>query len=180
MVLQAWRENLASFPSLTLILAPRHPERFKEVQEMLSSKGVPFVGRSSISEGELAGKLDHGVVLLDSIGELSAVYGVADIAIMGKSFKGEGGQNPLEPAYWGKAIICGPHMENFPFMREFYDEGAAFEVAEASLTEKMRELLASPEKAREAGEKARALYRQNSGAVARAMVVIKEVLRDGS
>jgi 3-deoxy-D-manno-octulosonic-acid transferase len=47
------------------------------------------------------------------------------MAIIGKSFRGHGGQNPLEPAYWGKPVVCGPHMENFPVIEKFYKEGAA-------------------------------------------------------
>ena len=174
LIVSAWKENLAKFPSLTLILAPRHPERFKDVEGMLAANRAPYVKRSS-----LTGPVEHrenGVILLDSIGELTVIYGVADIAIMGKSFRGTGGQNPLEPAYWGKAIICGPHMENFPFIRDFYAGDAAFEVEEAGLAKKIRELLVSPEKAKAAGEKARELYLRNSGAVDRAMGIIREFL----
>jgi len=110
------------------------------------------------------------------VGELTAVYSIADMAIMGKSFEGFGGQNPLEPAYWGKPIICGPHMENFPFTKAFLDEGAAFEVTPAGLAKKIKELLLQPEKAAAAGEKARSLYRKNSGAVDRAVKIIGEYI----
>ncbi len=175
MIVSAWKENLAKFPSLTLILAPRHPERFKDVEGMLAANRVPYVKRSSLRGTEDHG--ENGIVLLDTIGELTVVYGVADIAIIGKSFRGTGGQNPLEPAYWGKAIICGPHMENFPFIRDFYAEAAAFEVEESGLAKKIRELLVSPEKAQTAGEKAKELYLRNSGAVDRAMEIIREFLR---
>jgi 3-deoxy-D-manno-octulosonic-acid transferase len=173
LVLSAYRENIARFPGLRLVLAPRHPERFAEAAELLRSSGVYFKRRSELpsEDGERA-----GVFLLDAMGELSAVYGVADIVIIGKSFSGYGGQNPLEPAYWGKAIICGPHMENFPFMGEFYEAGAAFEVEPTALAKKIRELLLDPGKAGSAGEKARALYEKNSGAVGRAMEVLKKYL----
>jgi 3-deoxy-D-manno-octulosonic-acid transferase len=175
-ILSAWQENLERYPDLTLVLAPRHPERFADVAELLSARGISFVKRSELTGGNAAGAAEGGVILLDSIGELAGVYRIADMAIMGKSFRGTGGQNPLEPAYWGKAIICGPHMENFPFIRDFYREGAAFEVEEAGLPKKIRELLVSPEKARAAGRAARDLYAKNSGAVDRAMAVINEFL----
>ena len=102
---------------------------------------------------------------------------IADIAVIGKSFIGTGGQNPLEPAYWGKPILCGPHMENFPFMQEFYDAGAAFEVEPAFLAEKIGELLADPDLAKAAGEKARRLYESKSGAVAKALEIIEAYMR---
>lgn len=175
-ILSAWQGNLDKYPDLTLILAPRHPERFAEVAELLSARGVPFVRRSELGSGGKDGAVGDGVILLDSIGELSVVYRLADIAIIGKSFRGVGGQNPLEPAYWGKAIICGPHMENFPFIGDFYRAGAAFEVQEAGLPKKIRELLVSPEKAKTAGRAAKELYEKSSGAVDRAMEVIREVL----
>ena len=116
------------------------------------------------------------VILLDTVGELSAVYGASDIAIIGKSFAGYGGQNPLEPASWGKAILCGPHMENFPVIREFYNAGAALEVSAENLHAALRELLMSPEKAVAMGSRARDLYGRNSGAVGRAMEVLAKYL----
>jgi 3-deoxy-D-manno-octulosonic-acid transferase len=165
------------FTDLNLILAPRHPERFKDVEDLLRSKGVSFIKRSAFSSelptpnSELK-TLKGTVILLDTVGELSAVYGITDIAIIGKSFKGYGGQNPLEPAYWGKPIVCGLHMENFPFIKDFYREGAAFEVDVNVLYSKLRELLLLPEKAKETGLKAQQLYKKNTGAVDRAIEVI--------
>jgi len=198
------------FPDLNLIIAPRHPERFKGVEDMLSSKGISFIKRSAFStqhlapqpppspsrgEGEGWGELSNSrhselseatdwqtikgmIILLDTIGELSAVYGIADIAIIGKSFKGYGGQNPLEPAYWEKPILCGPHMENFPVIKDFYNAGAALEVNEEGLYAKLKELLRSPEKAKEIGSKAQELYRRNAGAVERAMEIIARYVNE--
>jgi 3-deoxy-D-manno-octulosonic-acid transferase len=187
------------FPDLNLILAPRHPERFKGVENMLRSKGFVYIKRSAFTvrgsspppspsslegegkcvrglsssrHGELSEATEGMIILLDTIGELSAVYGRANIAIIGKSFKGYGGQNPLEPAYWGKPILCGPHMENFPVIKDFYREGAAFEVNEEGLYQKLRELLMSPEKAKEIGFKAQQLYRRNTGVIEKAMEII--------
>ncbi|MEJ2695545.1 MAG: 3-deoxy-D-manno-octulosonic acid transferase [Candidatus Sulfobium sp.] len=175
-ILSACLQNIDRFPSLRLILAPRHPERFGEVEDMLRAKGVDFTRRSDMPAGPLQGASSCGVFLLDSVGELASVYGAADIAVIGKSFNGIGGQNPLEPAYWGKAIICGPHMENFPFIADFYREGAAFEVGPSDLAKKIRELLITPEKAKEAGEKAKRLFSANAGAVDRAVKIVEEYL----
>jgi 3-deoxy-D-manno-octulosonic-acid transferase len=177
LIISAYIELKKDFPDLNLIIAPRHPERFKEVEDMLKSKRMNFIKRSEISrlstkEPALSGE----IILLDSIGELSSIYGIATIAIIGKSFKGYGGQNPLEPAYWGKPIICGPHMENFPIAKDFYTENAALEVKNDELYLKLKELIMSPEKANEVGKKAQQIYRKNAGAVGRAMHIIERYL----
>ena len=167
------------FPGLNLILAPRHPERFQSVEEMLKSKGVSFIKRSDLNaEHPGPQALTGTIILLDTIGELSAIYGISDIAIMGKSFRGSGGQNPLEPAYWGKPVICGPHMENFPVIRDFYEAGAAIKVDEKGLYPKLKELLLSPEKAREVGLRGHEIYRKNAGAVKAAMEIVAQYLPD--
>ena len=155
----------------------RHPERFKDVEEMLSSNKISFIKRSSLnihSSGpdQIRGEL----ILLDSIGELSALYGISTIAIIGKSFRGYGGQNPLEPAFWGKPILCGPHMENFPIMGNFYRQGAAVQVSEDGLYAKLEEMLMFPEKAQDIGSKAQELYRKNTGAVDRAIEIISRYI----
>jgi len=176
-MIDAYRENVYLFPGLKLIIAPRHPERFKEAEETIIRSDIRYCRRSELGSGGRE-QIDPAcnILLLDTIGELTAVYSIARIAIMGKSFEGFGGQNPLEPAYWGKPVICGPHMENFPFIRNFIDEGAAFEVTSASLAKKIKELLIQPEKAKAAGEKARAFYLKSSGAVDRAAKIIEEYL----
>lgn len=172
-IIDAYRENVYLFPGLKLVIAPRHPERFKEAEEVIRKSDIRYVKRSELETGsEDAGPKKFNILLLDTVGELTAVYSIADIAIMGKSIEGRGGQNPLEPAYWGKPIICGEHMENFPFIREFYAAGAAFEVTSTGLAKKIKELLMQPEKAKSAGEKARALYLKNSGAVDRALKIV--------
>ncbi|MBI5103280.1 MAG: 3-deoxy-D-manno-octulosonic acid transferase [Nitrospirae bacterium] len=177
LIISALSVNLEFFKSLKLVLAPRHPARFGEVEALIRKSGVPFIKRSEIESGSRTAYEDKNIILLDSIGELSSVYGAADVALIGKSFLGVGGQNPLEPASWGKPIICGPHMENFPFMREFIEEGAAFQVEPTSLARMIRNLLMEPEKAAEAGEKARRLYLKNAGAVDRSLEIIKPYLK---
>jgi len=173
LIISVYIELKKDIPDLNLIIAPRHPERFKEVEDMLTSKGISFIKRSELETLNFELGIFRGVImLLDSIGELSTIYGISDVAIIGKSFRGYGGQNPLEPAYWGKPIVCGPHMENFPIIKDFYTEGAAIEVNEEMLCPTLKELLMSPDKAKEIGLKAQELYRKNTGAVERAMGII--------
>jgi 3-deoxy-D-manno-octulosonic-acid transferase len=161
------------FGDLTLIVAPRHPERFDEVEGLIRAKGLPCLRRSRLKGPE---PLSGSVVLLDTMGELSAVYGAADIAVMGGSFIGHGGQNPLEPAYWGKPVICGPHMENFPFIREFYETGGAARAEGPELYQTLKELLLHPERRAEMGKKAGDLLKRKSGSVDKALRAIEEHL----
>lgn len=165
------------FPDLNFIIAPRHPERFGEVEEILRLKGIAFLKRSSLnSECNSSQKIKGKIIILDTLGELSSIYQISDIAIIGKSFYGYGGQNPFEPAFWGKPIICGPHMENFPIIQDFYKEGAAIEVKKDELNSKLKELLLSPERSKEIGLKAEKLYKKNSGAVQKALNIIQRFL----
>ena len=167
------------FPGLNLIIAPRHPERFKEVAKMLESTKTSFLKRSALGAHSTEPEQIHGsLILLDSIGELSAIYGLATIAIIGKSFRGYGGQNPLEPAFWGKPMLCGPHMENFPIIKDFYQEGASVEVSEDGLYTKLKEMLSSPEKTQEIGLKAQQLYRKNTGAIERSIEIVSRYISE--
>ncbi len=184
-ILNAYMKIKNDFPETTLIIAPRHPERFKEVEELIKKKGLEYVKRSELAssverqasddERTTHNAITH-IILLDVIGELASVYSVCDIAIMGGSFIEHGGQNPLEPAYWGKTIICGPHMENFPFINEFYKSGGALKVNADNLYESLKDLLASPEKMSSMGKIAKELYDKNSGATDRAIEEIERYL----
>ncbi|MFZ3136865.1 MAG: 3-deoxy-D-manno-octulosonic acid transferase [Thermodesulfovibrionales bacterium] len=176
-ITSVYHELKKDSPLLNLVIAPRHPERFKGVEDMLRLKGISFIKRSAFSNQLPESTIVQGqIILLDTVGELSAIYGISDIAIIGKSFRGYGGQNPLEPAYWGKPIVCGPHMENFPVIRDFYTEGAAIEAREDELYSVLKGLLLSPGKAGEIGSKAQELYRKNAGAVERAMEIVEKYI----
>jgi 3-deoxy-D-manno-octulosonic-acid transferase len=161
------------FGDLNLIIAPRHPERFDEVEGILRAKGLPCLRRSRLPAHE---PLSGSVVLLDTVGELSSVYGVADVAVVGGSFIGHGGQNPLEPAYWRKPVVCGPHMENFPFISEFYESGGAVRAGGPELYGILKELLLSPGKRAEIGGKAGDLLKRKSGSVDKAVRAVEEHL----
>lgn len=178
-ITSVYHELKKDSPFLNLVIAPRHPERFKGVEDMLRSKGISFIKRSAFSNQLPESTIVQGqIILLDTVGELSAIYGISDIAIIGKSFRGYGGQNPLEPACWGKPIVCGPHMENFPVIRDFYTEGAAIEVREDELYSTLKELLLSPAKAGEIGSRAQELYRKNAGAVERSLKIVERYIND--
>ncbi|MBA4349059.1 MAG: 3-deoxy-D-manno-octulosonic acid transferase [Thermodesulfovibrio sp.] len=171
LILEAYSKLKTNFPQLNIIIAPRHPERFKEVEELVRKRGLEYIKRSEISL-----PITHHtslIILLDVMGELSSVYGAADIAVMGGTFIGHGGQNPLEPAYWGKPVVCGPHMENFPFIDEFYRNGAAVKVDRDNLYQTLKELLGSKQKTASMGMAAKELYNKNAGATERAVDIIE-------
>jgi 3-deoxy-D-manno-octulosonic-acid transferase len=185
LVLSVFERLRKDFPDLNLILAPRHPERFGEVERLVKAKGLSYVKRSEFSEqngfriADSQGNTQHStpkIVILDTVGELASAYGACDLAVIGGSFARHGGQNPLEPASWGKAVVCGPHMENFPFITDFYREGAALQTSEEALYETLRELIESPEKRKTMGEKAKALALAKGGAVSRTADVLERYL----
>ena len=171
LIINAFIGVLKRQPQTTLIIAPRHPERFKEVEEILKTRGISYLKRSEIDHSQ--GAILSNFILLDAIGELASTYGSCDIAIMGGSFIKHGGQNPLEPAFWGKAIVCGPHMENFYFINEFYIKGAALSCKMENLTDLLIQLLTDKDKRLEMGRKAREILESNMGAKDRVMDVIK-------
>lgn len=156
---------------LRMIIAPRHPQRADEVASMLETKGVRFKRRSEMDSGS---RMDAPVILLDTVGELSSVYRVADLVVMGGSFIPHGGQNPLEPAYWGKTVLCGPSMWNFPFVKEFYELGAVLKTDKEDLYHDLLELSKDASKRDAVGKKARELMIKNQGATEHALGEIEK------
>lgn len=108
-LLRAFENLLVSHPRAVMILAPRHPERFEAVASLLQEMGILAHRRSQWQGETLAG----GVFLVDTIGELAALYGLADVAFVGGSLVPRGGHNIIEPAQHGVAIVTGNHTENF-------------------------------------------------------------------
>ena len=108
-LLKAFENLRVGHPRAVMILAPRHPERFDDVAILLQQLGIPSLRRSQWQGESLAG----GVLLVDTIGELAALYALADIAFVGGSLVPRGGHNIIEPAQHGVAIVTGNHTENF-------------------------------------------------------------------
>lgn len=168
-ILKAYIELKAVFKDLILILAPRHPQRFKEVEGIISELSLEYNLRSAVKDGQGS---DCGVILLDTIGELASVYGAADVCILGGSFVPIGGHNLLEPASWGKPTVCGQYMDNFPMTDEFVRGGAVWIVDSNTLVEKISVLLWDRNLRQKMGERALELFNKQSGAVNRAVEII--------
>ena len=156
-------------PGLLLILAPRKPERFDTAAELLRSKGVPFLRRSQLTAG--ASLALPGALLLDSIGEMSSLFGLADVVFMGGTLAQRGGHNILEPALFRRAIVVGPHMENFPeIARKFAQGGGLFPISSgAKLGAAVAGLLDDRASRVKLGERAGELAESERGATARAV-----------
>ncbi len=174
-VLAAFKRLREQFAGVVLVLAPRHPQRFDEAERLIKRAGLRCL-RRSMFRGVLP-QLD--VILLDSVGELAALYGAGQVAVMGGSFAPKGGHNLLEPASWGVPIVCGPHMDNFPMTGEFIQQGAAISVTADSLCDTLGMLLADNSLRQRMGTVARELYTRNSGALARCVKEIAQVLAAG-
>ena len=160
-------------PGLILVLVPRHFERARAVSEQLRTLGQRFVFRS-----ELTDESGADCLVVDSTGELMLFYEAASVVFVGKSLTASGGQNPIEPASLGRAIVFGPEMQNFrAVVRSFLEEDAATQVADAAELEiAVAELLKNPEKRNAQGTRARAVVEANKGATQRTAQMTARVL----
>jgi 3-deoxy-D-manno-octulosonic-acid transferase len=165
------------FPRLRLILVPRQRDRFDEVASLVKQSGLPLVRRSDLTDVPLTDP--NAIVLVDTIGELSAVWGLTDVAFVGGSLDGRrGGQNMLEPAAYGAAVVFGPHVWNFrDAAGRLVREGGAVQVANSDgLALAVPELLASADRRRQLGATARRLVLGQQGATARTLDALDSLI----
>jgi 3-deoxy-D-manno-octulosonic-acid transferase len=173
-VLEVLREIRQKLGDVRLLLAPRHPERFDQAYSVVVQAGFRCARRSVL--GSPWGQEE--VLLLDSLGELARVYALATVVFVGGSLMPSGGHNVLEAAVAGKAIVVGPHMENFQEIADqFLAEGALVQVASAEgLARETLALLADPEKRSEVGKRARDLVHRSRGAVEKTVDALARLL----
>jgi len=171
-VVEAFRRLAKTHPGLLLVLVPRRPERFQTAAQVLERARVPFLRRSALGPDERLSL--PGVLLLDSMGELSGLFRFADVVFMGGTLARRGGHNILEPAFFGRPIIVGPHMENFPdIARKFSAAGAVLESTDLSAA--VDGLLRDPALRARLGGRARELAEAEQGATERAVREIQEL-----
>lgn len=165
LVLAAFRELRARFPRAALLVAPRHPERFAEVAALVEAAGFRCRRRSQ-PDGLPS---DPDVVLLDTLGELAQVYPLATVVFVGGSLVPAGGHNVLEAAVAGRAVVVGPHMENFQEIADaLRADQALVQVSSAqALGGEVAALMGDAARRQALGERARALVERNRGAVQR-------------
>lgn len=173
--LRAYHEARRYHPRLRLVLVPRHPERFDRVAGWLREQGEPVLRRSECGPGGPPAPRrgeSPPVVLVDTVGELASVWGLADVAFVGGSLlPGRGGQNMMEPAAFGAAVLFGPHTDNFrETVEQLLARGGARRVADdADLARALVEDLDDPESASARGAAGRAFVLAQNGAADRTL-----------
>jgi len=177
-ILEAFRRLRGRFPRLRLVLAPRRVERAGEVIESARARGLRAAARS----GGDRGRREAPVVVLDTLGELGRVYGVASFAFVGGSLVPVGGHNLLEPARFGLPVLFGPHTHNFAAMSAMLLEagGGRRVDGENALEQAVAGLLAHPGEAREMGGRALAFVRSNTGSLGRVLRALEERMAHGA
>ena len=179
-----------------LLVAPRHPERFDEVADLIDRSGFSCTRRSDSLQSSASSTRSYStqtrsagehaprgteVILLDTIGELALVYRFADVVFVGGSLVPRGGHNIIEPAAFAKPIVVGPHTENFrQIVSEFVCADALVQVDPSTLTGELIRLLSDPSEASAMGERAKNILLANRGAAECVIQKIKEELGRGA
>ena len=171
LLLPAFCKLLAENPTATIVLAPRHPERFSAAAELLRSNALNLHKRSAWQGQPLAGS----IFLLDSIGELAAIYELATAAFVGGSLVPRGGHNILEPAQFGKPIFVGPYTQNFRDIISIFQHADALCVLDPANPAKYLSTVFDP-KWQPMGERAREVFRSQSGALQRTLAALEVLL----
>jgi len=174
-LLKIYNTLVQEHPRLHLLIAPRHPERSKEVSKLIQSlhrKSVLFSKHQRWEGGP------ESILILDTVGHLRSIYAAADVVFIGGSLVPRGGQNLLEPAFFAKPITFGPHMDNFRDIAElFLKEKAALQVqSEGELAVVTRTLLQDERNRQSLGRRAQELIRTQQGVVNRHLQHLKGFL----
>jgi 3-deoxy-D-manno-octulosonic-acid transferase len=166
------------FPKLVLVLVPRHFERARHAAHDLKACGVTYICRSDIKPDTKREPGSVQCLLVNTTGELPYFYEHATVVFVGKSLTAKGGQNPIEPAALGKAVVFGPNMQNFAdVVRVFLARDGAVQVRNsAELETAFASLLSQPERRQQLGCNARKIVQENEGAVNRTVDLLVENL----
>ncbi|MCA9030956.1 MAG: 3-deoxy-D-manno-octulosonic acid transferase [Planctomycetaceae bacterium] len=172
MVLDIYLKLKQTHPRLRLILVPRHPERGDEVARLITDRNLPLIRRTKPEP--LPESTAQHVGLLDTVGELGACWGLADIGFVGGSFGDRGGQNMLEPAAYGAAVSVGPNTKNFRAVVDLLVQGQALHVSRTpeELLQFIDTMLQNPKQGTGMGERAQKLIAAQQGATARTVQLI--------
>ncbi|MGQ9752801.1 MAG: 3-deoxy-D-manno-octulosonic acid transferase [Thermoanaerobaculaceae bacterium] len=156
------------------LMAPRHPERAQEALELCQDAGLSCLRRSLLSST----KAPADVLVVDTVGELAALYQLGQVAFVGGSLVPTGGHNPIEPALFGVPVLTGPHVHNFASVyQELINKGGAFIVHNGQeLGQSLRFFLQHPDRAQAAGEAAKAVLVANTGATVRTVQALETLL----
>lgn len=171
-ILRVFKKLQNDFPGLKLLLAPRHPERAGQVADLVKSSGFTPLKISQINSDP-----NYPVFILDTIGQLTHYYAIADIVFVGGSLIKKGGHNILEPAALAKPVIFGPQMFNFRDIAGLFIAGRAAIMVnnEKDLESALRNILNNPAQAEALGRRARELIKKNTGATVKNIELISRL-----
>ena len=203
MAVRIYQSLVGEFPRLKLVLVPRHPQRFEEVAGLLEKAGISWTRRSVLEEMAIPWReralprseekvsasnrdsrnaaegvpyscTQYSVLLVDTVGELGALWGTARVGFVGGSFGSRGGQNMLEPAAYGVATCFGPNTWNFRDIvaQLLAVDGAVMVSNEAELAAFVRRVITEPVWAAALGKRARELVLNQQGATARTVEML--------
>ncbi|MDO5553094.1 MAG: 3-deoxy-D-manno-octulosonic acid transferase [Planctomycetia bacterium] len=177
MALTTFKILQSDYPELKLILVPRHPERFEEVARLLAASSFPWQRRSHLNENDTP-RAENRILLVDTVGELGAWWGVCEIAFVGGSMTRRGGQNMLEPAAYGAAVSFGPNTKNFRDISSMMLKANAARVVmnQEEMTAFVRECLEYRAKAVAMGTRARDLVLTQQGATKKTLHYLEKLV----
>jgi len=174
-LLAVYKDLIAQYPDLRLLIAPRHLERTGAIEKLIDEFNFSSVRSSRLSGGRIAA---GRIIILDKIGVLRSLYSIATLVFVGGSLIPHGGQSVIEPAAFAKPVIFGPYMFNFQEAVDgLLEEKAAIMVqGQNQLLSVCREVLSSPEKRASLGQKAKDVVEKLSGATEKNMELIRDLL----
>jgi len=178
MLVECYRALVAQCPSAVFLLAPRHIERAESVEAMIRARGIAVQRRSTIGQGAAQGPTGPRVVVLDSRGELAAIYREAVVAFVGGTLVPIGGHNLLEPAQWAKPVLFGPYTDHCAEIADLLiHAGGGHRVLGAEdLTRQVVALFSDNKERERMGRSARQVVEQNQGALQRTLDAIDRLL----
>jgi len=170
-LLAAFREARRRKNDILLVLAPRHPDKFGDIEKSFNGNGLVVCRKTRYEPGRT-----WDVLVLDTIGELARFYALSDAAFIGGSLIPRGGQNLLEPAYYGKPVYFGPHMDNFAALAQLFVNGGGARIVEKpeELTDMF--LWRDPLALEEMGRKAKDLLNSLQGATGRTLAALEKFM----
>lgn len=177
-LLAAWPAVLAADPNAVMVLAPRHPDRFAVVAAMIEAGGFTVFRASEFRERP-APLAAGSIFLLDTIGDLAAIYSLGEVAFVGGSLVQAGGHNPLEPARFGVPVLMGRSFENFREIVSVLQAHDAIRLAStAGFIEALLAMLRHTEEAHAVGQRGREVFDAQAGATRRTVQALTALLEE--
>ncbi len=176
-LLRLYKELREQFQDLRLVLAPRHFERAASICAEIEDEGLAYVRRSALADTSGEGHA-HDVLLVDTTGEMSVFYACASVIFVGKSLTMHGGQSIIEPAPFGKPIITGPNLENFPgVVDDFREAGVLLQVPDsAGLHDMLAKFLSDQTLRVDHGDRTRRLIDRKRGVIRATVELIRQAV----